>query len=192
VHLLDSPEGLSERAQAFLASAVREEMYPVDREADDRAARRVAELFGIAPAEFLGWLDGLRDRFDGLRYHSHAFGEDVVFGPAPDVDDEDEQPAPAAFIESDALHAECAGWRVVVSGRQDTYDELAARAATLTPLPEGSGPTESWWEGDGFRVHLNRTWALLYDLDRMTTWKVWARDDAAADRARAFCAGLTT
>lgn len=93
-----------------------------------------------------------------------------------------------AIIESDALMAECAGWIEVDGGGSHTIGRLESRAAHLSRIDEASGHTESRWQGDGFRVHLWRTFAKVFGNDG-SRWAVWAEDEAAAERARAF---LTT
>lgn len=230
MHVLDEPGSLSVRAQAFLTAAAGRQAVEYDPAEDEQDAIRAEQWFGIGRGEFRAFVDGLRDQFGGLRYHSHSwtFSEEVVFAPVPDLDQTEDTAyvafvqhtvalpfgvwvapdrsvqymAPSAsggeyvtvfsdpigLIESDALHAECRGWQVVAEGRADTYGAMAEKAAALRLLPEASGPTESWWEGDGFRVFLWRTDALLYEEERLTKWAVWAQDDASAEEARAFVA----
>ncbi|RSS36578.1 hypothetical protein EF912_35410 [Streptomyces sp. WAC07061] len=108
----------------------------------------------------------------------YRFGRDVaVF---PDVD---------ALIEADALYWECESWIPVVEPKPGQSPVGVWEAASRLPLI-GEGHTEWWWESDGFRVHLWRTFAELFDQERLVKWGVWARDEAGVRAARRFLAGL--
>lgn len=94
-------------------------------------------------------------------------------------------PRVESLIESDALHAESRGWRLVAEGRAESFDAVARRASTsLAVLPEASGDTESWYEADGVRVHLWRTWAEVFQQEHLARWAVWARDEDSVESAR--------
>ncbi|MET8758908.1 hypothetical protein [Lentzea sp. NPDC004782] len=90
-----------------------------------------------------------------------------------------------SLIESDALYWECGSWREVASGTDELVEEIDARAKSLTLVEEASGRTEQWWEGDGFRVLVWRTYAELFHLPDMARWGVWARDEQGERNARA-------
>ena len=65
-------------------------------------------------------------------------------------------------------------------------DTIRLMVPVLSRIDEDSGHAESWWEGDGFRVHLWRTTAGVFEQGGPGKWVVWARDDNAAERARSF------
>ena len=91
-----------------------------------------------------------------------------------------------AIIESDALMAECAEWIEVSRGGGDTIDLMETKVSVLSRIDEASGHTESWWLGDGFRVHVSRTMGRVFGLPGDGRWAVWAESEAAVERARAF------
>ena len=91
-----------------------------------------------------------------------------------------------AIIESDALMTECAEWIEVSRGDGDTIDRMEAKVVDLDRIDKASGHTESWGEGDGFRVHVSRTMGRLFGLAGRGKWAVWAENEAAAEKARAF------
>jgi hypothetical protein len=91
-----------------------------------------------------------------------------------------------AVIESDALMAECAEWIEVSRGGGDTIDLMETKVSALSRIDEASGHTESWWLGDGFRVHVSRTMGRVFGLSGDGRWAIWAESEAAVERARAF------
>jgi hypothetical protein len=91
-----------------------------------------------------------------------------------------------AIIESDALMAECAEWIEVRRGGGDTIRLIEAKVDVLSRLDEASGHTESWWLGDGFRVHVSRTMGRVFGMAGDGKWAVWAENEAAVEKARAF------
>lgn len=95
-----------------------------------------------------------------------------------------------ALIEADALYWECESWIPVVEPKvgQSTAGVREA-ASQLSLIREGSGNTEWWWESDGFRVHLWRTFAELFQQEGQAKWGLWARDDVGLRAARRFLAG---
>ncbi|MFM9692358.1 hypothetical protein [Streptomyces europaeiscabiei] len=95
-----------------------------------------------------------------------------------------------ALIEADALYWECESWIPVVEPKvgQSTTGVREA-ASRLSLIREGSGSTEWWWESDGFRVHLWRTFAELFQQERLVKWGLWARDEAGLRAAHRFLAG---
>jgi hypothetical protein len=94
-----------------------------------------------------------------------------------------------ALIEADALYWECESWMPVVEPKvgQSTVGVWEA-ASQLSLIPEGSGNTEWWWESDGFRVHLWRTFAELFQQEGQAKWGLWARDEAGLRAAHRFLA----
>jgi hypothetical protein len=38
----------------------------------------------------------------------------------------------------------------------------------------------------GFRVHLSRTMAKVFEQGQLAKWVVWARDESSTEKARAF------
>ncbi|MDX3636499.1 hypothetical protein OG920_30625 [Streptomyces europaeiscabiei] len=109
----------------------------------------------------------------------YRFGVDVaVF---PDAD---------ALIEADALYWECESWIPVVEKKAGQSTAGVREAASrLSLIREGSGNTEWWWESDGFRVHLWRTFAELFQQEWLDNWGLWARDEAGLRAAHRFLAG---
>lgn len=91
------------------------------------------------------------------------------------------------IIESDAIHFESRIYRLVGAGGSET-SSLVSRIASerLQLMPEGSGATEKWWQGDGFRVHVWNTLAKVYQQPELSKWSVRAERDSAEGRARDF------
>lgn len=95
-----------------------------------------------------------------------------------------------ALIEADALYWECENWTPVIEPKARQSTAGVREAASRLPLiREGSGNTEWWWESDGFRVHLWRTFAELFQQEGQAKWGVWARDEAGLRAAHRFLAG---
>ncbi|MFF5705861.1 hypothetical protein ACFY7H_25790 [Streptomyces sp. NPDC012794] len=107
----------------------------------------------------------------------YRFGRDVAVFPDPD-----------ALIEADALYWECERWIPVIEPEPQQSTAGVWEAASRLPLIEGSGHTEWWWESDGFRVHLWRTFAELFEQERLAQWGLWARDEAGLRAAHRFLA----
>jgi hypothetical protein len=93
---------------------------------------------------------------------------------------------PECIVEADALHWECEGWTEVAAGRLESADAVEARARTLPLIGAASGSTEWWWQGDGFRVHVWRTFAKVFERESATRWAVWGSDPSGVDNARQF------
>lgn len=94
-----------------------------------------------------------------------------------------------ALIEADALYWECKSWIPVVEPKGGQSPAGVREAVSRLPLiREGSGHTEWWWESDGFRVHLWRTFAELFQQERLVEWGLWARDEEGLRAARRFLA----
>ncbi|MFC0429725.1 hypothetical protein [Kutzneria buriramensis] len=226
--LLRSGSGLSERAVRFLRANATEHDCRWDADEDRGDAEEVAGHYGLAVDKVLARLAELRERFGGLRYESRSwsFEEVVIFAPALDFDEEDNEPRvillehtvahpfgvwatldgavdymfpsedgadyvrvfdrPESIVEADALHWECADWTEVGAGRLEWADEVEDRARALPLIDAGSGSTEWWWQGDGFRVHVWRTYAKVFNRDKATRWAVWGSDPSGADNARQF------
>jgi hypothetical protein len=93
------------------------------------------------------------------------------------------------LIEADALYWECESWIPVVEPkvRQSTAGVWEA-ASRLSLIRERSGSTEWWWESDGFRVHLWRTFAELFKQERQARWGLWARGEVGLQAAHRFLA----
>jgi hypothetical protein len=66
---------------------------------------------------------------------------------------------------------------------------METKVSVLSRIEEASWHTESWWEGDGFRVHLSRTMAKVFEQSSIAKWAVWARDETAVEKAWAFAKG---
>ncbi|GLX18892.1 hypothetical protein [Streptomyces lavendulae] len=110
----------------------------------------------------------------------YRFGRDVAVFPDADT-----------LIEADALYWECESWIPVVEPKPGQSQAGVREAASLlTPIPEGSGHTEWWWESDGFRVHVWHTFAELFEQERLAKWGLWARDEAGVRAAHRFLSGL--
>jgi hypothetical protein len=97
-----------------------------------------------------------------------------------------------AIIEVDALLAECAEWIEVRRGGGDSIARVEAKVSALVRIDEASGHTESWWQGDGFRIYLWRTLGKVFGQPGDGQWAVWAKDDSAVERARSFLASQTS
>ncbi|MER6159660.1 hypothetical protein ABT147_29610 [Streptomyces sp. NPDC001868] len=96
-----------------------------------------------------------------------------------------------ALIEADALYWECESWIPVVEPKVGQSVEGVGEAASrLSLIREGSGNTEWWWEADGFRVHLWRTFAELFQQEGQAKWGLWARDEEGLRAARLFLADM--
>ncbi|MFG2732949.1 hypothetical protein [Streptomyces canus] len=99
-------------------------------------------------------------------------------------------PDPETLIEADALYWECESWIPVVKPEVGQSTARVREAASRLPLiREGSGSTEWWWEAAGFRVHLWRTFAELFEQEGQAKWGLWARDEVGLWAAHRFLAG---
>lgn len=105
MHVLDNPGGLGVRAQAFLAVSASREEPRYSQAEDERDAARAERLFGVACSDYLDFVNGLRARFGGLRYHSRSwsFSEEIVFAPVPDFDDSEDTPY-VSFVQHTVAH----------------------------------------------------------------------------------------
>jgi hypothetical protein len=91
------------------------------------------------------------------------------------------------IVESDSLYSESKGLlHVAEGGRERSLAISDAAARQLSLIDEGSGPTERWWQGDGFRVHVWDTWAKLFKNPELSKWAVWGHSTAGAEEARRF------
>ena len=92
-----------------------------------------------------------------------------------------------SIVESDSLYSESRGLRqLAVGGRERSLVISDAAARQLSLIDEGSGPTERWWQGDGFRVHVWDTWAELFKNPELSKWAVWGNSAAGVEKARHF------
>lgn len=87
-----------------------------------------------------------------------------------------------SMIESDALMRSCRDWRPAAEGGADSLVLTERLTASIPEVREASGSTESWWESDGVRVHIWKTYAEVFANPSAVRWKVWVRDDEAAKR----------
>ncbi|MFC7266580.1 hypothetical protein [Streptomyces lutosisoli] len=95
-----------------------------------------------------------------------------------------------ALIEADALYWECESWIPVVEPKVGQSAAGVREAASqLSLIREGSGNTEWWWESDGFRVHLWRSFSELFQQERQAKRGLWARDEAGLRAAHRFLSG---
>ena len=105
-------------------------------------------------------------------------------------------PGADALIEAEALHHESAGWTRVEGpprpGPASTPAAgavaAAARRLGLPVLEPASGHTECWWEADGFRLHVSRTFAEVSGRAEDAYWRLWADGPGGSDAALAFLA----
>ncbi|MBB1262184.1 hypothetical protein [Streptomyces alkaliterrae] len=95
-------------------------------------------------------------------------------------------PTVSHLIASDAVHAECARWTEVERGGPDGVPGLEALLQGMRPLGDASGWTEGWWEADGVRAHLWRTFSHVFDSPELVLWRVWVRDEEARATLRAM------
>jgi hypothetical protein len=94
---------------------------------------------------------------------------------------------PEAIIEADALHFENLGHRLVRSGTGKDVSTAAGRATRELPLiSEASGVNDRWWQGDGFRVHVSDSGALMARTPELARWAVWADSPDGELAALAF------
>ena len=94
---------------------------------------------------------------------------------------------PEGIIESDALHFESRVHRLVGTGGSETSSLVSRNASErLQLISEGSGPTETWWQGDGFRVHVWDTFAKVFRQPGASKWSVCAEREGGEGRARDF------
>jgi hypothetical protein len=77
-------------------------------------------------------------------------------------------------------------WQVSEGRLEGSLVISGAAARQLTLIGEGSGPTERWWQGDEFRVHVWDTWAMLFKNPELSKWAVWGNSAAGVEEARRF------
>lgn len=94
-------------------------------------------------------------------------------------------PGVDAMLEAEALYQECATWIPVSLDDAPGLAAVEAHAARLTPIPEAPGYTERWWEQDGFRLHIWKTFAAVFPGSG-ARWAVWARSRSGELAARTF------
>ena len=96
---------------------------------------------------------------------------------------------PDALIEDAALHEESAGraWKRSNPISLPDAENIRERAHGLRLLEEGSGLTQWWWEGEGYRAFLSTTESRLSPTSRRSTCtiKVWADTGRGARAAEA-------
>ncbi|WP_233579535.1 hypothetical protein [Verrucosispora sp. FIM060022] len=91
-----------------------------------------------------------------------------------------------AMLEAEALYQECATWIPVSLDDAPGMAAVEAHAAHLTPIPEACGYTERWWEQDGFRLHIWKTFATVFPGSGAAQWAMWARNRSGEMAARSF------
>ncbi|MEU8423496.1 hypothetical protein AB0C15_21740 [Micromonospora sp. NPDC048835] len=96
-----------------------------------------------------------------------------------------------AMLEAEALYQECATWTPVSLDDAPGLAAVEAHAARLTPIPEAYGYTEHWWEQDGFRLHIWKTFAAIFP-GQGVGWAMWAGNRSGELAARAFLARART
>jgi hypothetical protein len=97
---------------------------------------------------------------------------------------------PEQIIESDALHYESLGHRLVRSGTGTGASVIAGRAAReLQLISLASGATERWWQGEGFRVHASDSWARMLRRPALAKSAAWAESSDGESAALAFLDG---
>ncbi|MEU8154498.1 hypothetical protein AB0B94_12615 [Micromonospora sp. NPDC048986] len=94
-------------------------------------------------------------------------------------------PGVDALLEAEALYQDCATWIPVSLDDAPGLAAVEAHAARLTLIREACGYTERWWEQDGFRLHVWKTFAAVFP-GAGARWAVWARDHAGELAARSF------
>lgn len=157
------------------------------------------EVIGFAPA--LDCDEGDPEPMASLIEHSVAHPYGVWMGMSGRVYFMFPQPGGAEYvhafdhpedlIESDALHAEVSAWQEVAVGGADSIEEVSRRCERLVSIQEGSGRTESWWQGPGFRVHVSRTMAEVFEREALARWAVWADSPDGRQAAQRHLAGLS-
>ncbi|MET7469019.1 hypothetical protein [Micromonospora sp. NPDC005211] len=90
-----------------------------------------------------------------------------------------------AMLEAEALYQDCATWMPVSLDDAPGLAAVEAHAVHLTPIPEAWGYTERWWEQDGYRLHVWKTFATVFPGSG-ARWAVWARDRSGERAARSF------
>lgn len=204
-HILDAPGRLTDRGRRFLARRARTVPFPVQDNPDDTEV--IARLAAFPEVDTTMTLAGLRqaqDRYGGLVHRTSAwsFKEEIRFEPWPYYEHsadhgplaefiDHEVAHPYSVIEADALYWECESWIPVVEPTVGQSVEGVGEAASrLSLIREGSGNTEWWWEADGFRVHLQRAFAELFQQEGQAKWGLWARDAEGLRAARLFLADM--
>ncbi|MEV1145560.1 hypothetical protein [Micromonospora sp. NPDC049799] len=96
-----------------------------------------------------------------------------------------------ALLEAEALYQDCATWIPVSLDDAPSLAAVEAHATRLTLIREACGYTERWWEQEGFRLHVWRTFAAVFP-GYGARWAVWARDRSGELAARSFLSQART
>lgn len=96
-------------------------------------------------------------------------------------------PSVDVLLEAEALYQECVTWSSVPLDDAPSLAAVEAHAAKLTSITEASGYTERWWEHDGFRLHIWKTFAAVFPGSGVR-WAAWARDHSGELAAQSFLA----
>ncbi|MFC5746073.1 hypothetical protein [Actinomadura rugatobispora] len=96
---------------------------------------------------------------------------------------------PDVLIEDAALHEESASraWKRSEPLSLPDAEHIRKRATGLRLLAEGSGLTQWWWEGEGYRAFLSTTVGRLFPASGRSTCtiEVWADTGRGAQAAEA-------
>ncbi|MEV4418174.1 hypothetical protein [Catellatospora sp. NPDC049609] len=92
-----------------------------------------------------------------------------------------------ALLEAEALYQECATWTPVSLDDAPSLTAVEAHTENLALIPEAYGYTEHWWEEDGFRLHIWKTFAAVLPGSG-ARWAAWTRDRSGELAARSFFA----